>query len=109
MFSELHDISVAVASQSITYPGDTPFRRSLISELGAGAPFELSRIEMSAHLGTHLDAPAHFVAGGKRIDDFSAADFVFPAHVVDIPGPRVGLAAERLAETIHPELQERSP
>ena len=26
-----------------------------------------------------------------------------------IPGPRVGLAAERLAETIHPELQERSP
>ncbi len=86
MFAELHDISVAVTSQSITYPGDTPFQRELVCELGAGAPFELSRVEMSAHLGTHIDAPAHFISGGKRITDFSAADFVFPAHVVDIPG-----------------------
>jgi arylformamidase len=94
VFAELHDISVTVATQSITYPGDTPFQRSLLSELEAGAPFELSRVEMSAHLGTHIDAPAHFVTDGKRITDFAAADFVFPAHVVDIPGDgQVGVAA----------------
>jgi len=39
---------------------------------------------MSAHAGTHLDAPAHFVVGGKRIDEYAAGELIFPAHVVDI-------------------------
>ncbi len=86
MFRELHDITITAGRESITYPGDTPFRRELVSTLADGAPFELSRLEMSAHLGTHLDAPAHFIAGGRRIEDYPVAELIFPAHVVEVAG-----------------------
>ena len=102
MVSKLHDITVTIASESITYPGDTRFRRSLVCELDAGAPFELSRLETSAHIGTHIDAPAHFIAGGKRIADYSVNDFVFTAHVVDIPGSAPITAAALAAVTTSP-------
>jgi arylformamidase len=39
---------------------------------------------MTTHTGTHVDAPSHFVPGGKSIDQYSARDFIFPAHVICI-------------------------
>jgi len=84
LFSEVHDISVVLGGGAITYPGDTPFRRTVLSRIEDGAPYELARLELSAHAGTHLDAPAHFEPGGRRIDAYAARDLILPAHVVDV-------------------------
>ena len=32
---------------------------------------------MSNHLGTHVDAPSHFVDQGKTLTDYEAKDWVF--------------------------------
>ncbi len=87
MFEEVHDISVVLGAGAITYPGDTPYQRSVLSSIEEGADYELARLEMSAHAGTHLDAPAHFEAGGRRIDSYAARELIFPAHVVDVADP----------------------
>lgn len=81
---KVYDISVALGGESIDYPGDTPFTRKLIVALEEGEAYELSSLTMSAHSGTHIDMPAHFIPGGKTIDEYSAEDFVFSAQVVDI-------------------------
>jgi arylformamidase len=89
----VHDISVTLGTESIDYPGDTPYARSLL--MSAPADFcTLSQVVMSAHSGTHIDVPYHFRADGRRLSDYTAADFIFPAVVVEIADDECVRAAE---------------
>lgn len=36
------------------------------------------------HTGTHVDIPAHFIADGETVDNYSASTLVSPAVVIDI-------------------------
>ena len=60
---------------------------------------------MSAHLGTHVDAPSHVAPGGASAGALPLDPFVGPARVVDLPGrgevgpdalPRRALGARRV-------------
>jgi len=51
-----------------------------------GAPYESTAFSMSAHLGTHADAPAHVLPDGAAIGAVSLHPFVGPARVLDLPG-----------------------
>ena len=53
------------------------------------------------HIGTHMDAPSHFVAGGKDIDQMAISEFIAPAAVINIKAkaalnPDVEVAIEDL-------------
>jgi arylformamidase len=41
---------------------------------------------MSAHLGTHADAPSHVLRGGKAIGAMSLHPYLGPARVVELSG-----------------------
>jgi arylformamidase len=41
---------------------------------------------MGSHTGTHIDAPFHFVEGGRRLEQIPLSELVGPAMVVQIPG-----------------------
>lgn len=43
--------------------------------LGEYSP-KVSMLQVCTHLGTHIDAPSHFIAGGKNIGDFPAQHFI---------------------------------
>lgn len=83
-FKNIYDISIRLGLESIDHPGAPPYSRRLIWEIEKGRPCNLSEIVMTTHTGTHVDAPSHFVPGGKSIDQYSARDFIFPAHVISI-------------------------
>jgi arylformamidase len=83
-FKEIFDISILLGKEGICYPGDAPFSREMVSSIEKGAAYTLSNLSLSSHAGTHIDAPAHFLKGGKTIDQYPAKDFVFFAHVVEI-------------------------
>lgn len=84
-FRNIFDISVVTGA--LQYPGDPPFIREIVSSINKGAEFDLSKLSMSAHSGTHLDAPAHYIAGGKTLDQFAAEEFTRPVVVIDINDP----------------------
>lgn len=88
-FKCLYDITVLLGEESITYPGDPPFSRELVTTLKDQGNCELSRISMSSHSGTHLDAPSHFIQGGKSIDRYTPEDFIFSALVAEIMDNRI--------------------
>ncbi len=46
--------------------------------------FLVEDIATGAHAGTHLDAPAHFIAGGRTVDELRADEFVWPAYKIDV-------------------------
>ena len=79
-----YDISVLLGSESIDYPGDTPYQRKMVQTLQDGDDCNLSELTMSAHAGTHLDAPLHFFSDGKTIDQYPVEKFILSAHVVPI-------------------------
>ena len=39
---------------------------------------------MSAHAGTHIDTPLHFIPNSKKIHKYYVKDFILPAQVVQV-------------------------
>lgn len=46
--------------------------------------YSVHRLEMGTHTGTHLDAPAHFHAGRRTVDQVPPSALVGPAVVIDV-------------------------
>ncbi len=54
--------------------------------LDGGDDYNVSRWTISAHAGTHVEAPLHTIAGGASIDALPLETFVGPARVLDLTG-----------------------
>ena len=74
----------------VHWPGDPPVWIRRVKEAGrAGSSSTLSHLSMGSHTGTHLDAPAHFLRGGRTIDRMPLEAVVGPARVIEIRDPKV--------------------
>ena len=60
----LIDVSVPLDTQLPTYPHNTPFSLEPIKRIARGDSSNVSTLHMSAHTGTHVDAPRHFFDQG---------------------------------------------
>ena len=47
-------------------------------------PFRVQTIQMHAGIGTHMDAPAHCIPGGKTIEQLSLSELIAPCVVIDV-------------------------
>lgn len=56
----------------------------------------MTQINICTHVGTHIDAPLHFIAGGMSIDQMSLDTTIGPARVIEIKDP-VSIKMEELA------------
>lgn len=46
--------------------------------------FRVNRLKMNAGVGTHMDAPCHFVKGGLSIDQMQVTEFITPLCLIDV-------------------------
>lgn len=83
------DISVTLHSGMVHWPGDPPVVITRTSDLDRGDPATVSKLSMGSHTGTHMDAPRHFIRGGKGLDDMPLETAVGPARVVLVRNPKV--------------------
>jgi len=60
----LIDVTVPLDAQLPTYPHNTPFTLEPIKRIARGDSSNVSTLHMSAHSGTHVDAPRHFFDRG---------------------------------------------
>ena len=81
---QIHDISLPLSESLVVWPGDPPVRITHPAHLDRGDPYTVSRLEIGAHVGTHVDAPAHFVRGGAGVDRLALDLLVGPAQVVQV-------------------------
>jgi arylformamidase len=82
--SEIIDISVPTGDATAIWPGSPGFEISRHLEIKTGDDANASAIQMDVHAGTHVDAPLHFVEGGKDVEDIGLSPFIGSAVVVDI-------------------------
>ena len=83
-FRNVYDISVLLGVESIDYPGDTPYSRELVESIKGGGAYDLSKLVMSAHSGTHIDFPSHFIPNGKSAHKYGVQELILPALVLSI-------------------------
>lgn len=81
------DLSVPLRNGMVRWPGDEPVRVERAAELVRGDAYNLSRVCMSLHSGTHVDAPLHSLPGGAGIDAMPISAAVGPARVIEIRDP----------------------
>jgi arylformamidase len=99
------DISVPLYTGMVHWPGDAPFERHTTLALAQGEACNLSEIRGSAHTGTHMDAPLHFLEGAPAIDTMPIEATVGPARVIEIHDSRLIRIAE--LEPHHPAQGDR--
>ena len=91
----IYDISQEVFSCAV-YPGDPHPEQEIKLKISEGAVCNLSAFSMCAHNGTHVDAPLHFIDGGKSIDRMDLDRFIGYAYVAEHEGPVLAEDAERI-------------
>lgn len=52
----------------------------------AGSGWDATRIQLSTHTGTHMDAPSHFIAGARTIEQTPLDVLTGPAQVIRLTG-----------------------
>jgi len=91
------DISVRLHAGMPRWPGDDPFRLDRLRQQDDGGESVLSTLSMSAHAGTHMDAPLHYLAGGATMDNLPIPAVVGEARVIEIRN-REAVTREELLE-----------
>lgn len=82
----IYDITLPLDHTLACWPGDTPYRYHFNLRMQQGAGINLGALEMSAHTGTHIDAPYHYLANGATIDALDPGVFMGPARLLDVAG-----------------------
>ena len=83
------DISAPLRNGMVAWPGDAPFQKTPTLEIAKGHQCNLSEFSTTAHIGTHMDAPRHFIDGGATIDRMPIEATVGRARVIEIKDPEM--------------------
>lgn len=92
---KIYDIAQEVFGCEV-YPGDPSPEREIKLSIGDGDVCNLTALHMCAHNGTHVDAPYHFINGGKTIDQVDLERFIGYAYVAEHEGDVTEEDAKRI-------------
>ena len=77
----VYDITVPLSPALPCYPGDPQVEVTPVAQLARGDMANVSRLGLSSHSGTHVDAPRHFFQKGCTIDALDLEILVGAARV----------------------------
>lgn len=81
---EVIDISPVLRDPMPTYPSNPPYSIRTVRSVEDGERSTLSEITLGTHSGTHVDAPSHFIAGERPLEDMGLDPLVGPARVIEL-------------------------
>ena len=80
----MYDISVGISPDLPVWPGDPPVKLERLRDIAKGDESTVTHLSFGAHVGTHVDAPLHFLQGGDSIDRLPLRLLTGRAYVVDM-------------------------
>ncbi len=80
-----YDITLALSPELPIWPGDEAFVLERVESIAMGGQANTSRVKMSAHMGTHVDAPDHFLGNGKTVEKLPLSILSGRAYVLHLP------------------------
>lgn len=81
---KIYDVTFAISADTPIYEGDPKAEITVAHSIAGGAPANVSQICCGVHTGTHVDAPNHFVEGGKRVHELSFDKLLGSCTVIEL-------------------------
>ena len=100
------DISVGLHPDIPRWPGTPGFSLEWFKRIEDGDGCSNSRLCSDVHVGTHVDAPLHFIQGGRSVDQLALDVLIGPAWVAHLPEAKA-VAASDLDELALPPATKR--
>ena len=82
---DIIDISLPITADMPIWPGDPRPELTPVSTLEVEG-VQVSQLTLGTHTGTHLDAPRHFIPGGRTIDGLDLDALVGLCRVIQVAG-----------------------
>ena len=102
----IFDISLTISPDLPTWPGDLGLELKQFESMDKGSRTNCTSISTSVHLGTHVDAPHHFLTDGRTVEQLSLEVLTGPCYVVQLPDGVEAITSEVLARTeIAPDMK----
>lgn len=102
-----YDITLTISPDLVVWPEDPPIELFRVSKIEEGAESNVSRINMSAHTGTHIDAPYHYIKDGSTVDTIPIELLTGRAYVLHIPDEVDLITAELIIDSTIPPRTKR--
>ena len=103
----IYDISLTISPDLPTWPGDPKLELEKLESMDQGGHNNVSWISTSVHIGTHVDAPYHFLNDGKTVEQLALEVLTGPCYVVQLPDGIEMITAEVLDRTEIPSETRR--
>ncbi len=84
MDSDWIDVSVSIKAGMVGWPGDPAVELERSLDMARGDRVNVTAMKIGSHTGTHIDAPAHFIASGPGIDELPLSTAIGRAMVIEI-------------------------
>lgn len=90
------DLTHTISSATPVFPGTPSVKVKTFATVEKDG-FREKLFQIASHVGTHMDAPAHMLSGGRYLDTFSVETFMGSAVVVDVTKtPRLEISPDVL-------------
>jgi len=74
------DLSLPIYTGMPVYPWDSEMNLEQIQNIDQH-DWNMKRLHINTHDGTHVNVPIHCMEWGKTLDDYSVTDFIWPARI----------------------------
>ncbi|MDR1054884.1 MAG: cyclase family protein [Prevotellaceae bacterium] len=81
---KIYDISLPLTVNTKVFPGDMPLQYNFVQHIEAGDKLNLSEFLATTHIGTHVDAPLHYLEQGKAIGELDLDIFIGTCQLVKV-------------------------
>ncbi len=95
----IYDISLTISPSLPTWPGDPGLILEQLESMDKGAHANVTSMSSTVHLGTHVDAPHHFLNDGRTVENLPLDVLTGPCYVVQLPDGIDAITAEVLQRT----------
>jgi arylformamidase len=95
----IYDISLTITPDLPVWPGDPALVLEQTMSISKGEVANVTRINSSVHVGTHIDAPRHFIDGGRTIEQLPLEVLTGPCYVAQLPDGVEAITSEVLERT----------
>ena len=92
----IYDVSVSVSAKLPVWPGDPAVEVTLADSMDRGDHVNVTRLNISAHTGTHVDAPHHFLNDHRTVEALALDVLTGPCYVTQLPDDIDEISAEVL-------------
>ncbi len=100
------DASVPLHTGMVHWPTDPSVRIERFADMEKGAICNVSKVDMCAHAGTHMDGLNHFIRNGAPLDTVPFDAVIGPCRVIEIKDDDSAQTSRRRTDSVeNPQLE----